>query len=666
MNALQPLDLPVTLIHDRMSADLAALAAEVLGKQMTRLMSLDVHEEEGEFGAGQYWLIYDLQTIDRAIDLQDQIVAAGGEVIAVGQEPGLIWFGPRYREGSNGCLRCFKLWVANNRREPQHWSASQATGAPLRGASQAPMSPAARALAKAQIAIMAGPHSAAKGHPLGKMARRLSSVDLSCAAHEFIPLPDCISCSTMPEDSPEGAILNFQSRLKASPEASRADNPLLSMAKLRDAFVDRQTGLIKHVFNDLTSNLMPMAAAEAPIMGSDTIEQGFGRTETVEGSKLVGMLEALERFSGHKSRGKRINVRGSYSEISAQYGDRCLHPSIYELHTAEQYAQSSYVLTTYTDDLTFDWCWGYSTLRREPVLVPLQLAYYWLPRNEERPVNRFLYDSSNGCALGGSVEEAALHGIYEVVERDAYLTSWYARLPPREIDLSTLTDPKALALLARARAEGFVVHMFDMRLDIDIPAVWGMIIDRRPDAEVASYCASAAHGDWDRALFSALVEITTSIGVYRKSMPELRDKAYEMVYDPWKVADMHDHVLLYSLPETLPRLDFILEGETVSFETCRLECPSMRERDLTRELEIQIERVLKVAKDVIVVVQDFPALNAVGLSSVRVIAPGLTPITFGHQYRRFSLERLNNAARVRGRPELSSRDDVNPEPHNFP
>jgi ribosomal protein S12 methylthiotransferase accessory factor len=659
--------MPVTLIHDQASAELADLAAKALGGRAAARIALDSLNADGDLGPGHYLLLYDLQMVDRAIEWQDRIVSRGGELIALGQEPGYIWFGPAHGSGSSGCLRCLKLWIANNRREGQHWSAPKPPPPhALRRAAQVVLSPAARAVAMAQFPMLAQSLAAKQGPGEAKTVRRFNPADLTCVPHKFIPLPGCPSCSRCPEDTAEGAMVEFVPRLKAAPEASRTDNPLLTPERMRETFVDRQTGMIKHVFHDLTSNLMPLAAAEMPIMGSKTVENGYGRTDTIEGSHLVAMLEVLERFAGHEPRGKRASVRGSYAEISAEYGDRCPHPAIYELHTADQYKRPTFALERFSEDLPIDWCWGFSTRRREPVLVPTQLVYYWLPDHRDRPVNRFVYDSSNGCAMGGSVEEAALHGLYEIVERDAYLTSWFARLPPRRIDLSTLTDPRALALVARARAEGFDVHLFDMRLDIDVPAVWGMIVDPRTNAEVKSYCASAAHGDWDRAVFSALVEITTSMGVYRRTMPSLRERAYELLADPWKVAEMSDHVLLYSLAETLPRLDFLFEGEEISLSTCRTQCPSMRERDVTRELEIQLGKVLEVAKDVILVVQDFAAMATVGVSCVKVLAPGLTPVTFGHQYRRFNMARLNHAARSRGRAVLRGRTAVNPDPHNFP
>ena len=52
----------------------------------------------------------------------------------------------------------------------------------------------------------------------------------------------------------------------------------------------------------------------------------------------------------------------------------------------------------------------------------------------------FVYETSNGCALGGSLEEAIFHGIMEVVERDSFLLTWYAKLPLPRLDLSSAND----------------------------------------------------------------------------------------------------------------------------------------------------------------------------------------------------------------------------------
>ena len=81
-----------------------------------------------------------------------------------------------------------------------------------------------------------------------------------------------------------------------------------------------------------------------------------------------------------------------------------------------------------------NWVWGYSFLQERPILVPELLAYYSLGYGEG-----FVYETSNGCALGGSLEEAIFHAILEVVERDSFLLTWYANFLFRVLTLVLLT-----------------------------------------------------------------------------------------------------------------------------------------------------------------------------------------------------------------------------------
>lgn len=58
---------------------------------------------------------------------------------------------------------------------------------------------------------------------------------------------------------------------------------------------------------------------------------------------------------------------------------------------------------------------GLFILQKRPILIPESLAYYSLGREDS-----FVYETSNGCALGGSLEEAIFHAILEAAERDSF------------------------------------------------------------------------------------------------------------------------------------------------------------------------------------------------------------------------------------------------------
>jgi len=603
-------------------------------------------------------LVFDLRRAADALAWQAKARQAGAELLLLGLEPGSVSFGPWVapHDSDAPCLGCVMRWTALNLNQPQHWSAEAQAPAELERQSQAPLSPAGRVVFKQLLGQVLAEPEQVRGRVL-----RLNWERLATDSHRLHRHPHCPDCQPLPADHAELARRDLQARPLDGNARGRVPNPKLNVAALRENFLDHRTGVIKHLFHDLSSELMPMVVAEMSLPGSTVAESGFGRTESREGSELVAMLEALERFCGHEPRRHGASVRGSFDSLRAQYGDAVVDPRDFVLHDAEQMAQPSFTHEPYSDALTFNWSWGWSMRRSQPVLVPQQMVYYRLGDAPGQPLNRFVYETSSGCALGGCVEEAVLYGLMEVLERDAYLTSWYGRIPPRELLLDDVRDDRVAALVARSRAQGYEVRAFDMRLDIDVPLVWALIVDPRADAPVKSYCASAGHAQWEQALFAALVEVTTSMGVYQVTMPALRERALAMADDPWLVRGMADHVLLYSLPETYPRLDFLFDGPPAQ----ALPAPAPAATDLRDELLRRVQQTLAVASDVILVNQSWAPMEALNLHCVKVLAPGLTPVTFGHQHRRCALPRLNSARQARGLAPIAQ-GDINPEPHNFP
>lgn len=592
------------------------------------------------------------------VDLQARARRAGVSLMVIDWLADRARIGPLVLPDQPGCVACRDARIQNNLRRPQH------AGGRIGGiARPGPM-------ANALIRELLGEFLAN-----GRDERLVSGYvtvhfhSLQVETHHFTPVTDCIGCRDqhLPDEAPPAA-LQIVPQIKVAAKDKRVANPGLTTAALRMAFVDRECGVIKHVFQDSTSALMPMCVAEMQLPGTDDYESGYGRAEDIEKSELVAILEAVERYAGHRPRAGQATLRGSYLDLRERFGpERIADPRSFILHGEAQYADPEFGLRRYDPELDCNWCWGHSLVRNQPVLVPEQLVYYRTGSSSQRPANRFVFDSSNGCSLGGCVEEAILGGLYELVERDAYLTAWYARHPLSRISNESVTDPRARALIARAQADRYEVFLFDMSADTAIPAVWGMIVDPAADPVVKSYCASACHGRWDEAIFSALVEITTSMGVYRRSMQGQREQAQALLDDHARVREMPDHVMLFSHPETYQQLAFLHEGETVSLEICRERLPDHTNIDLTEELHWHVANVAKVAGDIIVVNQTFPDLEPVGLNCVKVLATGLLPVTFGHQYRRVDSDRITAAARARGYTGPAfTETSVNQFPHNFP
>ena len=65
--------------------------------------------------------------------------------------------------------------------------------------------------------------------------------------------------------------------------------------------------------------------------------------------------------------------------------------------------------------------------------IPLQ--FFSMDVDDE---NYFVFESSNGVALGSSIYEAKLFALFELVERDAFLNFWYKKEDYTELILILL------------------------------------------------------------------------------------------------------------------------------------------------------------------------------------------------------------------------------------
>ncbi len=160
-----------------------------------------------------------------------------------------------------------------------------------------------------------------------------------------------------------------------------------------------------------------------PLFSGD--EGCAGRTHSYADSEMTAILEGLERYCGMSPRGKRTAVHDSYLNLK----ELALDPVLVGVHGKEQYERPGFPFRPFDPSRQIDWVWGYSFLQERPILVPELLAYY-----SSGCGHGFVYETSNGCALGGSLEEAIFYGILEVVERDSFLMTWYAELPLAPLD----------------------------------------------------------------------------------------------------------------------------------------------------------------------------------------------------------------------------------------
>lgn len=493
---------------------------------------------------------------------------------------------------------------------------------------------------------------------------RLQRSTLQWSRHRFLPDPACPMCGDRPADSAKSARIELQSRQKLRPETSRTRSLRKLERQMLETYVDREFGLIHHVGRH-TQAVCSIVDVYAGMQRQHERRElpGIGRTLDYQQSHLAAIAEALERYGGQVPHSKRTVVHGSFRQLA----EWALDPATLVLHSPEQYALPDYWFIPYRPDSEYSWVWGYSFSQQRSLLIPEFYAYY----GSRTPLS-FAYEISNGCALGSCLEEAILYALLEVLERDAFLLTWYARLGVPCLDRSTIPSQRVRWLVERLEyTSGYTLSIFTTTLLHGAPCCWVMAVDEahRPGFPRMA-CAAGSHVLPEEAIMSALLELAPALQPQRlqEQFQQNQQHALAMLHDSRLVRHMEDHAMLYMLPEAFERLDFLMQASyQQSFQDAFAHLPAPSQ-DLTEDLVRLIDFYRAQGIDTIVVDQTTPEQRALGFHCVKVIMPGMLPMTFGHEYRRIhDCKRLAEWPMLMGyraRPLIDG--EINPYPHPFP
>lgn len=594
---------------------------------------------------------------------------AAGLVYPVRLYGGTVLLGPLHRgDGSSRpCGRCLeRRWLA---LRPVEERRAVEDGADYRVAGDDPhLVP----FVLEQIAQLVSAETSQADVPAGD--RRIGRIvqldlrDLTVTRHDLIADSECERCAVSGPDTAEGARLPLRVRPKRTPSSYRgsdaSDLPLPT-----GAYVNEVCGALSSSFRRVYQ-----CSATLPVSGYFRVRSKYdfhemwwsGQSQSSAGSERYGLLEGLERYAGQFPRAKQPRTYGSYRDLAPD----ALDPSSMGEYRPEFYAAHRDFYQPFTPDTPTHWVWGYSFGGERPVLVPEQFVFYL----DRRPDRKFVQECSNGCASGTSTEEALLHGLLELVERDAFLLCWYAgsRLP--EIDPATCADEEVQFVLARVARLGYRMRLFDMRVDIPVPAV--MAVAERLDGGLGALCfAAGASLDPVEAVRAAISETASYIPGMDERVAAKLPLLHEMASDYDRVHELTHHALLYGLPEMVPAARFLLDAEPPRpmddlYGAWLARRP--RTLDLADDVRFVMDRLREVGSDVIAVDQTCPEQDGTGIRTLCVLAPGLVPIDFGWERQRVLGHPRLHAYLGGGLAEIHPRaagygpTGLNRRPHPFP
>jgi len=321
--------------------------------------------------------------------------------------------------------------------------------------------------------------------------------------------------------------------------------------------------------------------------------------------------EVVERYAIHFYDEDAV-VFDSYANLTKQ-GLNVLAPDKLQFFSDAQLASEGTIFRRFTEDMRLGWAEGVSLITGKPILVPAQLLFFGY---KFRPgEKRLTYASSSGCACASSLEEALLKGIYENVERDAVMITWYARISPPALSIDSSPYLTELCETRGYSESGQSYNLRYISLDIDMPVIMG-IAKITIGGKKRMFVGASCNLDPEQAAFKALLEIGQGVPFVKQFL--ILDPFPS--YEDMQFKDFNDNIRYYSDPEHIKNLDFLLESEeTIDID----QLPDRSSGDVETDLRTTVEILRNRGVEPIAFDHTTEDMRELGFHVGRVLIPEL-------------------------------------------
>lgn len=235
---------------------------------------------------------------------------------------------------------------------------------------------------------------------------------------------------------------------------------------------------------------------DARAMTGTKKQMGKGASEIQ--AQASACMELGERFSFFTFKNNPANfLEGDYQEMREK-GYPVLEPE-YLLQSVHDTVHDVAFVENVLQGIPMQWTWATNLSKEDEVLVP----FSWF----------FAINEFNGPSAGNTLEEAALQGVCEIVERHVCSLVTQKQINTPSIDPASVSDPVAKNLLDIFKANDIDLYLNDFSLDTGICTVAALAVDRStfPETSEIVYTAGTTP-DPEKALIRAVTEVAQLAG----------------------------------------------------------------------------------------------------------------------------------------------------------
>ncbi|WP_440952827.1 YcaO-related McrA-glycine thioamidation protein [Methanococcoides sp. FTZ1] len=360
---------------------------------------------------------------------------------------------------------------------------------------------------------------------------------------------------------------------------------------------------------DLDRIGIPVFSAIRPTASEGAISIYSGKGATEGQARISAMMESFERCLA-----ERVGVNADITEgVAAEefiesVGKASGKHELVDPHIlllAESLSPESLV----------EWTQGWDLLREKEVFVPSNAVYH--PYDSPGMSAKLFRSNTNGLASGNVIEEAILHGLLEVIERDALSIAEFNRNPGKQIILSE-DDGTNYELLKKFESNGIQLKLWHLPHDTGITSVVAATDDLDLKDPALLVMGAGSH-------------LRPEIAI-RRAITEAAQSRVVQIHGAREDTDRESFVRQIGY-ERMKRMNGFWYEDADTITTAEL-------NDLSRStpagnIEVVLDELRKVTDSAIVVNL---SRRSVGVPVVRVIIPG---------FEQYTLDRERVGQRVR-------------------
>jgi len=392
--------------------------------------------------------------------------------------------------------------------------------------------------------------------------------------------------------------------------------------KLRNTFVGSR-GPISTVyrldFNEpkLSASKSYLFAARYTPCGETEKEWAGGADEDSSVAELKAIMEALERWASGVIPEEKI-LKCS----SQKLGARALNPEQGIAYAQWQYQQKGFPCTPFSTTREYFWKEVTTFPGEKTYYLPVECLYY--PVARKFAPAPYTFTNSSGVAAAFSFEEALTGGIYEAMERDAFMLTWLNGLERPRIRKTTLPG-KEQRKIREFEKLGYTMHLVDLTIDL-APVVLAIAVSHTQEPSLL--LGAASHFNLLDAISKALREIEYQFYWRLRHADYIR-----VIKNAKEVRSVLDHMALYASQKHLAKAKFLWQGTETSYR----ETPFVSKK---QALERLIELLESSGKTLVITDLTPPSLKKMGIWVVRSIPLGLIPVSFGYGMEPLGMSRI--------------------------